>query len=123
MKPLAIQFRANKNSRSKPAAKSSEPRKAKPKPAIPGPSSGEELKATYQARRAELLKQQAALLTDEQRASSEAARKQAIADGKKGMALRRAIDAGANLTAEQKKQLEELRREMGQLTRRNRERQ
>ncbi|MGB0585981.1 MAG: sulfatase-like hydrolase/transferase [Limisphaerales bacterium] len=123
LKPLAIQFRANKNSHSKPAAKSSEPQKAKPKPAIPDPSSGEELKANFQKRRAELLKQQAALLTEEQRASSEAARKQAIADGKKGMALRRAIDAGANLTAEQKKQLEKLRREMGQLTRRNRERQ
>ena len=118
-KPLALQFLANKNSNKKPAPKSPAP--AKKKPAIPDPESDAERKATYQARRAALLKQQAALLSEEQKASSEAARKQAIAEGKRGVALRNAIDAGANLTEEQRKQLEELRKEMGRLTRDYRE--
>jgi arylsulfatase A-like enzyme len=37
LKPLAIQFLANMNSRKKPARKSPGPAKAKPKPAVPGP--------------------------------------------------------------------------------------
>ena len=119
LKPLAIQFRANKNSKKKPAAKSPAPPKGNP--ALTGNSSDEELKANYQARRAELLKKQAALLTEEQKASSEAARKQAIAEGKRGMALRTAIDAGANLTEEQGRRLKELRKEMGALMREYRE--
>jgi arylsulfatase A-like enzyme len=119
LKPLAVQFRANKDRQKKPAAKSPAP--PKKKAAIPGSSSGEELKANYQARRAELLKGQAALLTDEQKASSEAARKQAIAEGKRGVALRAATDAGANLSDAQRTQLEELRREMGALTRKYRD--
>jgi arylsulfatase A-like enzyme len=117
LKPLAIEFRTNKNSKKKPTRKSPGVGKAKSKTTVPGSSTGEELKANYQARRAELLKKQAAILTEEQKASSEAARKQAIADGKKGVALRKAIDAGANLTEEQKKQLEGIRKELGQITR------
>ena len=107
-KPLAIQLRVNKNSKKKPAKKLT---------ARPAGSSTEESKTNYQKRRAENLQKQAALLTEAQRISSAEARKQALADGKKGMALRSAIDAGANLTDEQKKQLETLRKEMSRLTR------
>lgn len=115
LKPLALEFLANKDSKKKPAPKSPAP--AKKKPAIPDQESDAERKATYQARRAALLKQQAALLSEEQKASSEAAREQAIAEGKKGVALRKAIDAGANLTEDQIRQLVRLRQELGRLTR------
>ena len=122
LKPLAIEFRENKNRKKTPTRKS--PRRAStyPKPTVLGSLSGEALKANYQARRAELLRKQAALLSEEQRAFSDAARKRAIAEGKKGMALRKAIDAGANLTEEQKQQLEKIRKELGQITREYRSR-
>lgn len=109
LKLFAIQHRAIKDGQRAPAAAE------RPSP-LPD-SSADERKTEYQRRRAENLEKQAALLTEAQKESSAAARKQALAEGKKGVALRKATDAGANLTGEQRKQLEELREEMRQLTR------
>lgn len=60
--------------------------------------------------------------TAKQKQAVEAAKRKAIADGKKGVALRTILDAAADLTEEQQKQLAELRREIGHLTREHRER-
>ena len=112
LKPLAIQLQAIKARHKKPVAK--KPRK---KPSIPDSSQGEGQKAKFHARRAELLKQLDALLSAEQKASSDAAKMQAIAEGKKGVALRNAIDAGTNLTEVQRRQRDRIRQELGKLTR------
>ena len=122
LKPLAIQFRANKNSRTKPARKPPPPAKIREKPARPATaSSSGESKAGYQKRRTELREKMMALLSEEQKTSSEAARKQAITEGKKGVALRNAIEAGARMSDAQRAQWDALRAEIGRLTRERKE--
>jgi arylsulfatase A-like enzyme len=71
----------------------------------------------YRRRIAELRKQMASVLMDEQTQARAAAKKKALEEGKKGAALRAAADAAVNLTNEQKKQLQELRQALGDLTR------
>lgn len=81
----------------------------------------EALVAEYRRRTAELREKLAEVLTDEQAQASAAAKRKAIEDGKKGMALRKAVDAAAKLTDEQKKQIQNLRQEMANVTRECRE--
>jgi arylsulfatase A-like enzyme len=57
------------------------------------------------------------VFTDEQKQARDAAKKKALGEGKKGPALRAAADAAANLTDEQKKQMQDLRQALGQLVR------
>ena len=81
----------------------------------------EALVAEYRRRTAELREKLAEVLTDEQAQASATAKRKAIEDGKKGMALRKAVDAAAKLTDEQKKQIQNLRQEMANVTRECRE--
>jgi len=75
----------------------------------------------YGSRKAELQAKLESVLTNEQKQARTAAKKKALEEGKKGMALRKAVDAAAKLTEEQKKQLTSLRRAMAKLTREYRE--
>ena len=77
----------------------------------------EALVAEYRRKIAELRAKLTDILTDEQNQASAVAKKQALAEGKKGVALRRVVDAAAKLTDEQKKQLLDLREAMGKLLR------
>ncbi len=119
LKPYAEQLRARKNQKvSKPVPSG---KKDPTQTSIHSPTADEEsLVATYKETRAGLLMKQDAIMTEEQRQTRNAARKRAISAQKKGMALRNAIDASANLTEAQKKQLAALRAEVSQLTREHR---
>jgi len=59
---------------------------------------------------AELRKKMEAVYTDEQKQARDAAKKKALSAGKKGVGLREAMDAASNLSDEQKKQLDALRK-------------
>ena len=117
LKPLAIQVQNKKDNARKPTSNSTDPGRENPITTASISSAEKRLKSIYHARRVELLNQQTALLTDEQKAAGQAARKRAIAEGKRGAALRKAIDAGTNLTDKQREQLNALRRELSQITR------
>jgi hypothetical protein len=80
----------------------------------------EALVVEYRRRTAELREKLAEVLTDEQAQASAAAKKKALAEGKKGTALRKAVDAAAKLTDEQKKQIQNLRQAMANVTRESR---
>ena len=71
----------------------------------------------YGPKLSELQKKQASILTDEQRQARAAAGKKAREDGKKGKELREAVDAAVTLTDEQKKQTQDVRKELGKLMR------
>lgn len=101
LKPLAAQVAARKQEKKKAPFK---PSTAKGPPVT-----------NAKQRMAELRRQQEGLLSEEQKRSRDASRKQALAEGKKGVALRASTDAGANLTAAQREQLDALRAEMRQL--------
>lgn len=119
LKPLAEQVQAKKRQAKASASASKGERKksgAGPVKAKPLPS-GSISKEDYHGRRAELLKAQDELLTEEQKQSRELARKKAIEEGKKGVSLRNATDAGAHLNDSQKQQWDKLRKELGELTR------
>jgi len=64
-----------------------------------------------------LQKELASVLTDEQQRARHAGQKKALAEGKKGVALRAAADAAAGMTGEQSKQVQDLRQAIGRLTR------
>jgi hypothetical protein len=137
LKPLAEQViarKSKKNSTPRSNKKTKVPDARSPKqPGVASPipedsnlteaqtTKVEALIAEYRGRRSELQKKQAELLDAKQKRAVEATKKKAIADGKKGMALRTILDAAAELTKEQQKKLSELRDEMGQLTREHRE--
>ena len=70
---------------------------------------------------AELRRKMDSLLTEEQKRLRDAAKKQAQEAGKKGVALRTAVDAVVKLTDEQERQLKELREAMGKLIQESRE--
>ena len=71
----------------------------------------------YRPRIAELQKKLTDVLTNEQKQARDAARKRALEDGKRGMALRKSVDAAVTLADEQKKQLADLRQAIAKLTR------
>ena len=70
----------------------------------------EALTKEYASKIAELRKQIEDVFTDEQKQARAASKKNALEDGKRGMALRAAVDAAANLTDEQKKAQAELQK-------------
>lgn len=78
------------------------------------------LKKEFSQRRAELQQQLEELLTDEQKQARDAAKKEALAEGKGGVKLRTAMDAALNLMPAQQKQFTELRETIRQLTREHR---
>ena len=74
------------------------------------------LKKEFGGRRAELQKQLDDLLTDEQLQARDAAKQKAVAEGKRGVKLRSAMDAALDLTPALQKQFTELREAIRQLT-------
>lgn len=115
LKPLAEQVAARKANK-KPETKSSNPRTKKPSPK-PKAAATETNLTELRQKRTNLQKQLDNLLTKEQKLAQAAARKKALAEGKGGVPLRNALDAALNLTTQQKKQFDELRKEISQLTR------
>jgi hypothetical protein len=74
----------------------------------------------YAPKIAELQKKLDDVLTDEQKEARGAGQKKALAEGKKGVKLRAAADAAANMTDEQEKQVAKLRQEIAKLSRERR---
>jgi hypothetical protein len=68
----------------------------------------------------DLRKKMEDVFTDEQKQARDVAKKKALKEGKKGPALRAVADAAANLTDEQREQLQNLRKVMGKVTREHR---
>jgi arylsulfatase A len=64
-----------------------------------------------------LLKKLDNLLTPQQKQAQTAAREEAVAEGKGGVAVRRAMDQALKLSPDQKKQFNQLRKEISDLTR------
>ncbi|MGY8655589.1 MAG: sulfatase-like hydrolase/transferase [Verrucomicrobiia bacterium] len=109
LKPLAEQVRAR---RAATKARS----KTKTKPARKSQTT-EKDPDEIRRQRTELMKKLDSLLTAQQKQAQAGARKKALAEGKGGVALRKAMDAALSLTPDQKKQFDKLRKEISDLTR------
>lgn len=132
LKPLAKQVAAKKDAKKSKTPKTRpRPKSRGPKPAPRGVTIPENLSEEqrvqidrvtqeYTSKLAELQKKLTGVLTNEQQAARRAGQKKAIAEGKKGVRLRAAADAAANMTAEQKKRVKDLRQEITQLARQRR---
>jgi Spy/CpxP family protein refolding chaperone len=72
----------------------------------------EDLGTSFGAKLGELRKKTAGVMTEEYRKAVAAARKEAVAAGKKGKELKAAIDAAASLTDAQKAELKEIQAEV-----------
>jgi len=71
----------------------------------------------YASRIAELQKKLDNILTAEQKEARRAGQKKALAEGLKGVKLRTAADAAAGMTDKQKKQIDDLRKAISELSR------
>ncbi len=109
LKPLAKQVQAGRA-----AAKTRS--KAKTKPARTSKPTGKDLEEIRRQRTA-LMKKLDDLLTPQQKQAHADARKKVLAKGKGGVALRNAMDAALNLSPDQQKQFDKLRKEISDLTR------
>jgi arylsulfatase A len=109
LKPLAEQVQA-----SRVAAKTRS--KTKNRPARKSQTTESDLDEIRRQRTA-LLKQLDLLLTPQQKQAQADATKKALAKGKGGVALRKAMDAALKLTPDQKNQFSKLRQEISDLTR------
>jgi hypothetical protein len=116
IRPEAVMHQQGKKQGSKPPSPGDAARKQEQHP---GPAS-EAPDSEYRRAIGELRRKMEDVFTDEQRQARDAAKQKALEDGKRGMALRAAVDAAANLTDEQKEQLQNLRQAMGKLIREHR---
>ena len=119
LKPLAVAVAEWKQSR---ADRSKRP--AKPHPTAKREDSKDDVELSptqYRQRISQLRKQLDDLLTDQQKQARDAARQQAIADGKGGVRLRKAMDEALKLTPSQQPQFERLRTQIRDMTRKLRE--
>jgi len=109
LKPLAKQVQARKT-----ATKTRSKRRTKP---APNSQTTEKDRDEIRRQRMALMKKLAELLTPQQKQAQTAARMKALAEGKGGVAVRRAMDRALKLSAEQRKQFNQLRKEISDLTR------
>lgn len=109
LKPLAERVQASR-------AKAKTRSKTKIRPARK-PQTADKDRDDIRRQRAGLLKKLNDLLTPQQKQAQAAAREEAIAEGIGGVALRNAMDRALKLSAEQKKQFNQLREEISNLTR------
>ena len=109
LKRLAEQVRTRK-SQKKPRSKTKTKPARAPKPTGKAPDQ-------IRQQRTALQKQMDQLLTAEQKQAREVARKKAVAEGKGGVALRRAMDRALKLSPEQEKQFNQLRKQISDLSR------
>jgi len=142
LKPLAAQVFANKSQKKKRSPnpkKNASPPRGNQNGKRPNPARGalqvpsdvqlseeqktkvEALVVEYRRKIAELRASLTNVLTDEQTQTRAVAKKKALEEGKKGMTLRQVVDAAAKLTDEQKKQIQNLRQAMANVTRESRE--
>lgn len=126
LKPLAIQVaerKSTKKTRTRPEKTGNDPKPSGRTVQIPDDLSEEQrakvdsLTKEYASRIAELQKKLDNILTAEQKEARRAGQKKALAEGLKGVKLRTAADAAAGMTDKQKKQIDDLRKAISELSR------
>jgi arylsulfatase A len=132
LKPLAVQVAARKSekktrrSQTRPEKKGNDLRSGSRPVAISENLSEEQrarvdrLTKEHASKIAELQKKLDDVLTDVQKESRRSSQKKSLAEGLKGVKLRAASDAAANMTNEQKNQVDDLRRAIAKLSRERR---
>lgn len=132
LKPLAVQVASRKSQkktqhpRARPGKKGNNSKSGSRRVEIPENLSEEQrarvdrLTKEYASKISELQKKLDDVLTDEQKESRRSGQKKALAEGQKGVKLRAAADAAAQMTNEQKKQVDGLRQAIARLSRERR---
>jgi arylsulfatase A-like enzyme len=129
LKPLAIQVAERRNAKTKPGKRNTQtPKPAKDSGKRQDTHSSQSqkaktdaLKKEYSRRRATLQAQIEDLLTNEQKQARDVARKNALAEGKRGVKLRAATDEALMLTPAQEKEFKDLREAIRRLAREQRQ--